>query len=71
MNFIDYYQNLKSVKEKRNLRNEIIKQTRVSYPTFYSWIRRKTFPYMVQEKISEILHLPHSELFPEENETYP
>ena len=64
MIFIDYYQSIKNVKERRNLRNRIAVACGAQVPTFYSWIRRNSFPLLVKEKIAKILDLPQGELFP-------
>ncbi|MFN8255452.1 MAG: hypothetical protein U0W24_07170 [Bacteroidales bacterium] len=70
MNFIDFYQSLKDGKERKTLRNKIIDATYISYPTFFGWIRRKKIPLLAQEKISQILDIPKSELFPENESSF-
>jgi hypothetical protein len=65
MNFIEYYQSLSSGKERKTLRTAIIEATFISYPTFFGWKRRKKFPLLAQEKISQLLGMNQKELFPE------
>ena len=60
-----YYQSLPNLKTKRQFRKKIIDACKIEHSTFYTWIYRKIIPALAQNVISEIMHKPTSELFPE------
>ena len=68
MNFFEKYKSILEVKKRSALRNKIVRACKIEVFTFYGWIRRKKVPPLAQEKISEIMDVPQSELFPTETE---
>lgn len=66
MTFLEIYQNLTDREEKQDLRNKIVSACEIQQSTFYSWLRREKLPRRARNKISEILNVPESELFPKE-----
>lgn len=68
MDFITHYQNISCKVAKRHLRNQIIAACKIQHSTFYAWIFRNKIPLLSQEKISEIMNKPISELFPSQQE---
>lgn len=64
MVFKDYYENL-SEKGRVELRDRIIKETEISMPTFYNWMREDKFPKVYRIVIAQIMEKSVDELFPE------
>lgn len=62
-NFFEYY---KSIKNKREVRNEIIKICEIQHSTFYAWFVRKKIPNMSQKVISQYLQIDRDILFPKQ-----
>jgi hypothetical protein len=64
--FFDYYRDLPTRRDQKDLRHTIIQACKVEKMTFYSWIYRNDVP---DEKnrliIADILGRPVSELFPQ------
>lgn len=65
MDFPETYKSITSKREKRFLRQKIEKACYVTSATFYTWLRRSSFPVLAQIQIANIMQLPQSELFPE------
>lgn len=61
--FQGYFQSLKR-SEKKPFRDFIIEKTYASYPTFYEWMRKNTWPELVKVRISEIIGRDVDQLFP-------
>jgi len=68
MNFTDYFRSIEPRELKRSIRNKISAECDIQQPTFYLWLRTNKYPSLAKQKIAEILKMPLSELFPE-NET--
>jgi hypothetical protein len=64
MTFYEIYQNLTDKEDKRELRNKVVSVCEIQPSTWYSWLQRKKIPKKARIKISEILNVPESELFP-------
>jgi hypothetical protein len=65
MDFRTYYQSISDKMERRKIREKIINSTKIQMPTFYLWLRSNRVPHLAQEKISQIIGMPQSELFPD------
>ena len=63
MKFKEYYNSLPNLEEKKAVRKSIINACKIEPTTFYTWLSRERVPLLAQEKISEILNIPQSELF--------
>lgn len=66
MTFFDYYKNLPNIKQKRAFRKQIIEACKIEPGTFYTWINRQSVSALAQSVIADIIGLPQTELFPEE-----
>jgi hypothetical protein len=64
--FFEYYDNLPTKFDQKQLRYSIITNCKISKHTFYSWLDRQNIP---DEKsrliISELLDRPLNQLFPQ------
>ena len=66
MTFYEHCQSLKEQEDKREFRNKVVMVCEIQQSTWYSWLKRKKIPKKARLKISEILNVPESELFPKE-----
>jgi len=69
--FNDLYMTI-SRKDKHHIkvRNKIVTDCKISTPVFYNWIKGITaIPHWAKPIICEIMKMPHSVLFPEDNDT--
>lgn len=64
--FLQYYKDLPTRTDQKELRHRIIKECKIRKPTFYSWLQRSNIPdKKSQVIISEILNQPKEILFPQ------
>lgn len=63
MDFFEQYYNLTDL-QKRELRNKIILECKIQYPTFNGWIRRKSIQIWHQHRIAELMQQDIDVLFP-------
>lgn len=67
-NFSTHYNSIVNKKERRELRNNIIAKTGISYGGFRCWIKGLYgVPMIYQSTIAEIMGVEVSELFPNTN----
>lgn len=65
MNFRDFYNSL-GEDQKTHYRNHIMVHCKVSYTSFYRWLRYpEQIPHLAKEAISRLVEKPVSELFPQ------
>ena len=69
-NFYELYASIKSIKERTQLRDEILKRCSIAYSTFYIQLKKKNFAPLAQKEISTILDRPLCCLFPIEENKY-
>jgi hypothetical protein len=66
MTFLEIQHTLNDREDKQEFRNKIVSACEIQQSTYYSWLRRGKIPRKAQKKISELLNVPETELFPKE-----